>query len=260
MSPKRKAPLKDSTVSKTNKKVKYIERPYNVKNINLTLNDEVSIQCYIHVTVSNISEFKDEKINETERELKAIGFTYDPEKSEFDSYHEGNVMFMTGFYILKSKFNIIQLLDQLWDIYEDNHVDLYDIKFTIETSHRFLFFDWYVFRFNSNTNNGIMRDMDQVLKYEYYNDKSFDKHMKKNKIKLITLNNKDRPFRGIIKVFNKFDIQSIIKFTNSHTSCINASSTQEHYNDYIGICKKNATKKIQRTWRLYINRKKSLIC
>lgn len=258
MAPKRKIPDGSSFSKKA--KSEPVDKPYYTTKNKLTLlPKEKSVQCYVRLTISSIGEFRDEKMNSTENALKGISFIFDPSKTEYDSYHEGNTMFMAGFYIFEGNFNVIDIVDKLWDIYAKNHSDLDEIRFSIETTHRILYFDWSVFRFSGN--NGIMRDLRQVLQYGYYgSQESFDKDVSKKKVKLIKMQNKERPFCGKFKIYNITNIKDILKYCDSYASVITTSERESYYLNIKKVFKKHAAYVIYRAWHRCYNDPLYTIC
>lgn len=201
MAPKKAIPVKKSPTKRksTTKKPNY----YTVGKHDMS--EEVK-SAYVRITVSSVAEFEDEKLDFVEKDVKEFGFEYDKNIGEYNCYHECNIMFMEGMYGYQgATMKMDVFLDKMWDIYVKNHVNITYFRFTIETQTKVVYYEWEVVRYDSNTTVGIVRDLDQVLKYNYRNEERFNKDIKSGKLREIKMGDKKRPFLSSMEVCKKGD-------------------------------------------------------
>ena len=167
-----------------------------------------------------MAEFEDEKMNGVEKDVKEFGFKFDEDIQEYNSYHECNIMFMEA--LFEYKGNTIKMDDfmsKMWDIYVKNHVNITYFKFTVETATKVHYYEWQVVRYDSNSTVGIVRDLAQVLKYNYRDEKKFNKDIELGKLKEVKMGNKTRPFLSHMEVCKKSD-KEIKKFVEYNGYCM----------------------------------------
>lgn len=222
MAPKKAIPVK-KTPTKRKSDVKKGDY-YTVGKHDMS--EEVK-SAYLRITVSSVAEFEDEKLDLAEKDVKKFGFKFDEEKKEYYSYHECNIMFMEGMYeYIGEKMSMNDFLEKLWDIYVKNHVNITYFRFTIETKSKIYYYEWEVVRYDSNSTVGIVRDLDQVLKYNYRNQERFDKDIKSGKLKEIKMGDKKRPFLSDMEVCKKGD-KKMTTFIEFNGGCMSDKLIQQ---------------------------------
>lgn len=222
MAPKKAIPLKKTpTKRKSNvKKIHY----YTVGKHDMS--EEVK-SAYLRITISSVAEFKDEKLDLVEKDVKKFGFEFDKDIHEYNSYHECNIMFTEGMYEYKgSSISLEEFMSKIWDIYVKHHVNVTYFRFTIETKSKIFYHVWQVVRYDSNTTVGIVRDLSQVLKYNYRNEERFNKDVKSGKLKEIKMGDKKRPFLSNMEVCKKGD-KKMKDFTEFNGYCMSKKLRDE---------------------------------
>lgn len=253
------------TPSKTPKDVKETVdvRPYDTKKITIMPSMYERVEgAYLCIVVSSIEEFKDHQIYNSRSAFREIGFTFENDR-EFDMYHEGRVVFTRYFLEYKGTTatkGLRDLIESVWQVYEKYHVDFTDLHLVIETNNRLILYDWEVCRFNTGDNIGIIRDMKQVLKYRYNDNKDYlDIQIEKGVIKMVEMKKLDKD--KLVKVHRPFNVAceeyplrtrgDYIKINRGYVLAYVSREMKERYYKYAENIRTIACNKIIRAWRKY---------